>query len=116
MTANHNSQPHQYALHTFRRQSNRRDGGYFTGRQTLPVAEPENCAFSLRILPRRDLPQGLINLLQLNALADDIKAIRTGHFRLDLVGFRYSFRLGEAPLGRQRRFEMIMYYVGRNDF
>src|ERR1035437_2305940 len=114
MTANHCRKAHEHTFHSLGGESDRWDGCDLTGGKSLPVAKPENRALSILILPRRNLSQDFVDLLELKTLADSIKAVGAGHFRGDLDWFHDCFRFACAPLCGPRRLEMIVDDIGRN--
>src|SRR5271163_4733642 len=86
MRANQNPQAHEHALHTLGGQADGGDRCDLTGGQSLPVAKPENGAFSLLVLARRNLPQSLIDLLQLKAFVYSGETVRVRSGWSDLGG------------------------------
>ncbi len=116
MTADHDRQTHEYALHTFGGQSERRDRGNLTGGQALPMAQPKNRALSFLVLACGNQPQSLVNLLELETLAHDGKAVRRRGRRVVLDGIHDRFCLACPPFHGERGLEMIVDYIGRNHF
>jgi hypothetical protein len=80
------------------------------------MAEPENHDLSFLISARRNQPQNLIDLLQLQPLANPAKAVGAHRSRVDLEGFHNRFRLIRASLHGQRRLVVVVDDVGGHHF
>lgn len=112
MTANHNRESQQHAFDPFRRQSDRRDRRDLTGGEPLPVAQPEDHPLFFLVFAGGDLDQYLVDFLELNALADSVKAVGPSHFGAELDRLRDGFGLGCASFRGQCAFEMIVDDIG----